>query len=126
MSIATMQLSYGYKAAPSGEGKTTVLHQRGVTMGESRSLARWCFGIAFCVLTVLCWCPIGYGSYGEVSRIFGMPYWATLLLLFGDVLFVIELVYLFMTDFALYDDDLSVIMDELGKLERSKPGVREV
>jgi len=27
------------------------------------------FLIAFFVLTVLCWCPIGYGSYGEVGLI---------------------------------------------------------
>jgi hypothetical protein len=61
-----------------------------------------------------------------VSRFFGIPYWAALMLLFGAVMFLVELVYLFLTDFALYDDDLAVIMDELGELERTRSKVREV
>ena len=71
------------------------------------------FLIVFLVLTVLCWCPIGYGSYGEVGLIVGMPSWAFILLLIGTVLFVIEWVYLFWTDLALYDEDLEEIMAAL-------------
>ncbi|MCD4720872.1 MAG: DUF997 family protein [Desulfobacula sp.] len=71
------------------------------------------FLIAFFVLTVLCWCPVGYGSYGEVGLIMGMPSWAFIMLLVGAVLFVIEWIYLFRTDLALYDDDLEEIMDAL-------------
>ena len=71
------------------------------------------FLIAFFVLTVLCWCPVGYGSYGEVGLIMGMPSWAFIMLLVGAVLFVIEWIYLFRTDLALYDDDLDEIMDAL-------------
>jgi uncharacterized membrane protein len=71
------------------------------------------FLIVFLVLTVFCWCPIGYGSYGEVGLIMGMPSWAFIMLLIGAVLFVIEWVYLFWTDLALYDDDLDEILDAL-------------
>lgn len=71
------------------------------------------FLIVFLVFTVLCWCPIGYGSYGKVPLIFGMPLWAFTLLVLGTVLFVIEWVYLFKSDLALYDEDLDEIMDAL-------------
>lgn len=74
------------------------------------------FLILFFGLTLLCWCPIGYGSYGEVSLIMGMPSWAFIMLLIGAVLFVIEWVYLFGTDLALYDEDLEEIMDALEKI----------
>lgn len=71
------------------------------------------FLIVFLVLTVFCWCPIGYGSYGEVGLIMGMPSWAFIMLVIGAVLFVIEWIYLFWTDLALYDDDLDEILDAL-------------
>jgi len=71
------------------------------------------FLIVFLVLTVFCWCPIGYGSYGEVGLIMGMPSWAFTMLVIGAVLFVIEWIYLFWTDLALYDDDLDEILDAL-------------
>jgi hypothetical protein len=71
------------------------------------------FIILFLGLTLLCWCPIGYGSYGEVDLIMGMPSWAFILLLIGAVLFVIEWIYLFGTDLALYDEDLEEIMAAL-------------
>lgn len=71
------------------------------------------FLIVFLVLTVFCWCPIGYGSYGEVGLIMGMPSWAFIMLMVGAVLFVIEWIYLFWTDLALYDDDLDEILDAL-------------
>lgn len=72
-----------------------------------------CFLFSFIVLTVFCWCPLGYGSYGEVGLIMGMPSWAFIMLLVGAVLFVIEWVYLFWTDLALYDSDLEEIMAAL-------------
>lgn len=75
-----------------------------------------CFIIVFLVLTVLCWCPIGYGSYGEVPLIYGMPSWAFFMLVIGAVLFAIEWVYLFKTDLALYDKDMDAIMDDLRKI----------
>lgn len=89
-------------------------------MGESRGLMKFVFGVLFCILTLWCWCPIGYGSYGEVPRIMGMPNWAAILLLVGAVMFVVEWVYLFKTDLALYDDDLAVIMEQLNDLEKTK------
>ncbi|CCK79726.1 MULTISPECIES: DUF997 family protein [Desulfobacula] len=73
------------------------------------------FLILFLVLTVFCWCPIGYGSYGEVGLIMGMPSWAFYLLLIGAVLFFVEWVYLFKTDLALYDEDLEGIKAALEK-----------
>lgn len=69
----------------------------------------------FLILTVLCWCPIGYGSYGEVGLIMGMPSWAFIMLVIGAVLFIIEWIYLFWTDLALYDEDLEDIIDALIK-----------
>ena len=69
--------------------------------------------IVFLVLTVLCWCPIGYGRYGEVGQILGIPSWAFTMLLIGAILFVIEWIYLFGTDLALYDEDLDEIINAL-------------
>ncbi len=69
--------------------------------------------IVFFVLTVFCWCPIGYGSYGEVPLIMGLPSWAFIMLLIGAALFIIEWFYLFKTDLALYDEDLDEIMTAL-------------
>jgi hypothetical protein len=75
------------------------------------------FLIVFVVLTVLCWCPIGYGRYGEVDLIMGMPSWAFVLLLIGALLFFLEWVYLFRTDLALYDRDVEGIVDALRKID---------
>ncbi|MEX1301018.1 MAG: DUF997 domain-containing protein [Desulfotignum sp.] len=75
------------------------------------------FLTVFVVLTVFCWSPIGYGRYGEVGQIMGMPFWAFVLLLIGALLFVIEWVYLFKTDLALYDRDVEGIVDVLRKID---------
>jgi uncharacterized membrane protein len=83
------------------------------------------FLILFLVLTVFCWCPIGYGSYGEVGLIMGMPSWAFIMLMIGALLFVIEWVYLFKTDLALYDDDLEEIMMALEKTTTTQETVKE-
>lgn len=83
------------------------------------------FLIVFLVLTVFCWCPIGYGSYGEVGLIMGMPSWAFIMLLIGAVLFVIEWIYLFWTDLALYDEDLEEIMAALKTTITEESGVKE-
>lgn len=76
------------------------------------------FLVVFLVLTVLCWCPIGYGRYGQVGVIMGMPSWAFIMLVIGAVLFVIEWIYLFYTDLAMYDEDLEEIMDALKETTR--------
>lgn len=83
------------------------------------------FLIVFLVLTVLCWCPIGYGSYGEVDLVFGMPSWAFVLLMIGGVLCVIEWVYLFKTDLSLYDSDLERITAALEKVDIEQINVEE-
>ena len=83
------------------------------------------FLIVFLVLTVLCWCPIWYGSYGEVGLIMSMPSWAFILLLIGAVLFVMEWGFLFFSDLALYDEDLQPIMDELLKTNQQET-IKEV
>ena len=49
------------------------------------------FVFGFLVLTLFCWCPLGYGSYGPVSRILGIPYWAVVALAVGAALFVLLL-----------------------------------
>lgn len=76
------------------------------------------FFIAFLGLTVPCWCPIGYGSYGPVGRIMGMPSWAAMMLFFGAILFILEWVFLFRTDLALYDQDLSEVVSELESVSK--------
>ncbi len=80
---------------------------------KSKSTQRLIFGLLFCIFTLLCWCPIGYGSYGPVGRIWGIPSWAAILLIIGSMLFVIEWIYLFKTDLALNDDDLDDIIEQL-------------
>lgn len=84
---------------------------------NSKSTQRIIFGFLFCIFTLLCWCPIGYGSYGPVGRIFGIPSWAAILLFVGAVLFLIEWIYLFKTDLALSDDDLDDIIKKLQAVE---------
>ncbi len=84
------------------------------------------FMVLFLVLTFLCWCPLGYGSYGEVGQIMGMPSWAAIMLLIGAVLFVVEWVYLFRTDFALYDHELDEIINALNSGDQSQTIKEEV
>lgn len=82
-------------------------------MSKGKKTNNGVFLILFLFFTVLCWCPLGYGSYGAVGLIMGMPSWAFILLLVGAVLFAVEWVYLFRTDLVLYDDDLDNIIEAL-------------
>jgi len=79
------------------------------------------FLMVFVALTVFCWSPVGYGRYGEVGMIFGMPSWAFYLLVIGALLFVLQWVYLFQTDLALYDRDVEHIVETLKKIEMEDP-----
>ncbi|WP_419658620.1 hypothetical protein [Desulfosarcina variabilis] len=63
-------------------------------MENGPSLKQAVFLVVFAVVTLLCWCPIGYGAYGAPTLILGMPSWAVAALAIGAVMFVIELVYL--------------------------------
>jgi len=83
---------------------------------QEKSWQATMFKVAFTVLTVLVWCPLGYGQYGEATRTFGMPSWAVMALGLGVLLFLLEWIYLFMTDLALNDASLPYIMRELSKL----------
>ncbi len=77
---------------------------------------RWltqAFVFAFLVLTLLCWCPLGYGSYGPVARVLGVPSWAVMALVVGAVLFVVEWIYLFPTGLAMDDEELPDIIAQL-------------
>ena len=71
------------------------------------------FVLAFLVLTLLCWCPLGYGSYGPVPRFLGIPSWAVLALALGVVLFIVEWIYLFHTGLAMNDEELPDIISQL-------------
>lgn len=73
------------------------------------------FVSAFLVLTFFCWCPVGYGSYGKVGRVLGIPSWAAIALALSVVLFVLEWIYLFLTGMAITDEELQGIMSELEK-----------
>ena len=71
------------------------------------------FVIGFLLLTLFCWCPVGYGSYGQVPRVLGIPYWAVVALAVGAVLFVLEWIYLFHTRLAMNDEELPDIISQL-------------
>ena len=83
------------------------------------------FLILIIVINAFCWFCVICGSYGEVGLIMGMPSWAFIMLVIGAVLFVIEWVYLFRTDLALYDDDLEEIMMALEKTNTAQETVKE-
>ncbi|AOY60700.1 DUF997 family protein [Desulfococcus multivorans] len=80
---------------------------------NKRSLKKLFFLIAFLILTILCWCPVGYGQYGEVGRILGMPSWAAMALFFGLILAVLEAVFLFSKDLALTEEKLAEMVSQL-------------
>ena len=75
------------------------------------------FVLAFLALTLFCWCPLGYGSYGPVPRFFGIPSWAALALTLGGVLFLVEWIYLFRTKLAMNDEELSDIISQLKSVD---------
>ncbi len=81
-------------------------------MNRKRSVwVKRAFGIAFLVLTSLCWCPWAYGT--AEGRMFGIPTWAVLAYVFAAVLFLLEWVFLFRTGLAVSDEDLPRIVAEL-------------
>ncbi len=79
------------------------------------------FVLAFLVLTLLCWCPLGYGSYGQVGRYFGIPSWAVLALAAALVLFVLEWIYLFHSQLAINDEELPDIIAQLEAVDTAGP-----
>lgn len=79
------------------------------------------FVFAFLVLTLFCWCPLGYGSYGPVSRFLGVPSWAVTALAFGAVLFVLEWIYLFHTQLTITDEELPDIVAQLKAVDLDRP-----
>jgi hypothetical protein len=82
-------------------------------MENGTSFKQAVFLAVFAVFTLLCWCPIGYGSYGTPTLIWGMPNWAVTALAIGAIMFVLELIYLFGTKLALSDDELPDIVKEI-------------
>ena len=80
---------------------------------KSRALRNRLFILVFLVLTVFCWCPVGYGTYGETDRFFGVPAWAAIAFLIGIGLFVLEWIYLFRTRLAITDRDLNEVVSAL-------------
>ena len=83
------------------------------------------FVLAFLVLTFFCWCPIGYGAYGPVELIFGIPSWAVAAFAFGAVLFVLEWIYLFYSGEAMNDEELPGIIAQLEALDLDRPASAE-
>ena len=71
--------------------------------------------VIFSIFTLFTWCPLGYGQYGPVGRIMGMPSWAALALLIGFIFFIVEWFYLFYSGQALDDAELNNILIELRK-----------
>ena len=75
------------------------------------------FLIIFCIMTFFTWCPLGYGQYGPVDLIFGIPDWAAIAFGIGAVLFVLEWIYLFGSRLSLADEELPVILNALKDIE---------
>ena len=71
------------------------------------------FVLAFLALTFFCWCPLGYGAYGEASLLLGVPSWAVTAAALSAILFVLEWIYLFHTPMAMHDENLPDIISQL-------------
>ena len=71
------------------------------------------FILAFFVLTFFCWCPLGYGAYGEAPLLLGIPSWAVAAVALSAVLFALEWIYLFHTRMAMRDEDIADIISQL-------------
>ncbi|MHB8763990.1 MAG: DUF997 domain-containing protein [Deferrisomatales bacterium] len=71
------------------------------------------FLAAFAVLTLMTWSPLGYGAYGEVPRVLGMPRWAVVALAASVALFLLEWWFLFGTRLTLQDEDMEEIVPRL-------------
>lgn len=80
------------------------------------------FIVAFFVLTWLCWSPWGYGAYGQVGRILGVPYWAVLALMWAAILCLLQWIYLFRTPWAMNDEQLPGLMAQLEAVDTEVPG----
>lgn len=89
--------------------------------GNESSLMSVLFFIIFCILTILCWCPIGYGGYGEVERLIGMPQWAAIALIIAAIFFVLQWIYLFCSDLAINDQDLPKMIAEIKEFSSQNP-----
>ena len=87
---------------------------------KKRTWLHRAFAAGFLVLTFLCWCPVGYGSYGPVGRICGIPTWAAVAFVLALVLFVLEWVYLFMTGLAVTDEGLAETVTELETIDADR------
>jgi uncharacterized membrane protein YdbT with pleckstrin-like domain len=86
-------------------------------MAETNAkVTKYLYFIAFCILTIFCWCPIGYGTYGPVNRIAGMPDWAVITFIVSIVFFILQWIYLFQTDLAIKDDELEGIFHQLSEV----------
>ncbi len=88
---------------------------------KSRAWQNRAFVLAFLILTLFCWCPLGYGAYGSVRPFFGIPSWAVLALAFGAALFVLEWIYLFHTPLAMNDEELPDIIAQLKTVNTDNP-----
>jgi len=64
---------------------------------------------------------VGYGNYGQVGRVFGIPSWAVLAFAFAAVLFVLEWIYLFLTPMAMNDEELPGIVSQLESVTTENP-----
>ena len=84
-------------------------------MDNGKKVKNGIYSAAFVLLTLLCWCPIGYGTYGPVPMVLGMPSWAVTALLIGAFMFALEAFYLFGTDLTLKDEELPDMIKTIRK-----------
>ncbi|GAB4264931.1 MAG: hypothetical protein Kow0092_16910 [Deferrisomatales bacterium] len=81
---------------------------------------------AFAVLTLMTWSPLGYGTYGDVPRVLGMPQWAVVALGAAVVLFCLEWLFLFRSGLALRDEEMEDILPRLKTPDAESSDPRKV
>jgi hypothetical protein len=65
---------------------------------------------------------LGYGVYGPVVRILGIPYWAVLALVWAAILCLLQWIYLFRTPWSMSDEQLPDLMAQLEAVDIKVPG----
>jgi len=69
------------------------------------------FIAGFIILTSLCWCPWAYGTL--TGRTLAIPTWAVWAYICAAALFVLEWVFLFISQMAITDEELPGVIRDL-------------
>lgn len=75
------------------------------------------FWISFVILTFMLWLPVGYGSYGAVRLIIGLPSWAFIALTAGAIFVILQWIFFFNSNLSTNDDDVQKIINDIKEKE---------